>query len=147
MSFVEVMRNDQLLSRFYVRALKLTEFVESLHDADIPSPCEMLHEITDIGEHRVHCKNGIAQQFQTSMFRKCDDLLLPGLGIKKLRQILRVSVAVQTNGLMDKRIIFMLLQVCPGSQRPVGYLNGGSYLHPLCRLPKDDQTPLSSSRC
>lgn len=51
-SFVEVKRNDQILSRINVRALKFKEFYEWLRDAHISPPCERFFVISEAAGRR-----------------------------------------------------------------------------------------------
>lgn len=76
------------------------------------------------------------------MFCEWEDLVLWELGIEQERQILRVSVPVQTHGLKCERIVFMFLRWFQGNQCTVWYLNGGRYLK---RVVQTSQRGLRSS--
>lgn len=70
----------------------------------------------------------IAQQVKNSMFCECNDLVPAELVTKQNFQILRASISVQTFGLREKWIIFMLLQCFQGNQCSVWYLNAGKFV-------------------
>lgn len=84
--------------------------------------------IPDKAGHRVQGKSGIAQTMKNSMFCKCHDLPFQEICTKQENQILRASVAVQTYGLKNKRVVFTFLKLFRGNQCPVGYPNGGKCL-------------------
>lgn len=83
----------------------------------------------------------LAQQVKTSMFHKCDHLLLWDLGTKPVCHISTRSVAVQSIGLKDKWIVIKILQLLRGNQFLSGYLRREKYLQ---RVVQTSQSCMSS---
>lgn len=84
---VEVMKNDQILGQFSVRALKFKDCLERLRDASIPPPHVTIGVPTDETGRQVQHKSCISTQLKTSMFHKCNDLVLRQFGTEQERQI------------------------------------------------------------
>lgn len=141
-SFMEIMEDDEVLSWLSVRILKSQEFLEWRGDSDIPPAREIVRVPNDKVCRPVQRRSVIAKQMKTTMFNKCDNLVLGELGTEYVHQILCACAAVQTYGLKDEGIVYMVLQMFCDKQCTVSYVNGSKYLQ---RVVQTFQRHLSSS--
>lgn len=97
---MEIIEDDQLLGRLSVPALKSNEFLEWLHDADIPLACENIRVLTDEAVCRVQGKAEYPS-------------------ILKLPYSTNVKASCCDNGVLDKYVRFYARLLLSG---PMGLL-------------------------